>query len=125
MIVAPMMERVRFKKKYGFDLTIKVLTGHAARKMLHFQISKAYPDDEHIHIWREHERQYQLQQEKIEAMEGIPLKPRLYALKRADETVDEFIERYSRDAAKDRDFFRKAAAQKWRRRMRYRGNPWL
>lgn len=125
MVMPVLTERSKWKKKYGFDITVRVLTGAASKKVLNFQLNKRYPAGENRAIWQEQEREAQLYAEKIDALEGMEVKPNLTPVIRADETTEEYMERYTKSVERARAIERKAVSQKWRRRKNYRNNPWL
>ena len=125
MVMPVLTERSKWKKKYGFDITIRVLTGNASKKVLNFQLTKIYPSGENIAIWKEQEREAQLLAEKVDAMEGIPVQPRLTPVMRPDEDTDDYMKRYTKSVEAARSDERKAVSQRWRQRKNYRNNPWL
>jgi hypothetical protein len=110
-------------QRYGIGVPIKVLTGPGALSMLRSALERKYPGDEHLLAWREAERDRQLRAERIEKLDGLPLKPKLHA-PMSGETLEEYIDNYSQLAINKRREERRAASQRWRRRKSYRGNPW-
>lgn len=125
LVMPVLTERSKWKKKYGFDITIRVLTGQASKKVLNFQLNKRYPGGENLAIWNEQEREIQLFAEKAEVLEGIPVKPKLTPVIREDEDMEEYMVRYTKSVEAARESERRATSQKWRRRKNYRGNPWM
>jgi len=124
MIVPPLLEQVRYKS-YGFGMPIRVLTGKSARRILSYQIDKRYPGQENLLVWKEAEREKQLRDEKLEELEGIPLKAKVHAALVDADSVEDYMDKYTDQIMQKREMERKAVSQKWRRRKRYRGNPWL
>ena len=124
LLVPVLKERILYKSKYGFEIPVKVLTGAAAGRILRYEIAKRYDGNEHILAWREMERERQLRAERIEELEGIPLKPRLHEAMPENETVSEYVDHYTQSVMQNRQRERQAAGERWRRRKKYRNSPW-
>jgi hypothetical protein len=124
MILPVLRGQVKVKKKtYGLGVAVRSLVGPGAERVLVEEIKRRYPNGEHIAMWREQERERQLEAERL--LESDGLVPREYTenLVTADST-EKFVTEYTRRTLAKRADNRSNRANRSRRRKKYRGNPW-
>lgn len=113
------------KSHFGLGVSIATLTGNTAETILVEALRQKYQGKEHIVIWRERERQRQLDAEAREETEGLAMRqPRIGGILEAASAQD-FLQSYRRRVMAARDKERAAYNDARRRKKRYRGNPWL
>lgn len=106
----------------GLGVNITTLTGKSAERILRFQINKAYPENEHIHIWLQDEREKCLLRERVDDAGGtLPNEKVPHILDYTDMTA--FVTDYKAKMEKMRASGDKARHEDWRKRKAYRGNP--
>lgn len=110
------------KKRYGLGCSIAALTGAGNEKILIEAIRQKYPGGEHRDIWRQSERQRQLDAEAGEESDGTAVRARPASSLFDADSIAAYIKSYRARIAVKR---RQAEVQPWRRRKRYAGNPWL
>lgn len=127
LIVPPLRTLIReHKKSYGLGVSIRSLTSRRAYLILLSRLKERYPDDEHISIWRENERERQLQVEKELDTDGLVTRsPRVFASVLESPSAEAFIARYKKCVVTARLEQQRLYDQGWRKRRQYRGSPWI
>ena len=106
----------------GLRISINTLTSHGAERVLKEMIAKTYPDNEHINIWRERERDRQMAAEMAEEMGNMVEAPeKKLKLVDFDSPVD-FVKRYEKRLERQRRV-EMAASDPSRKKRAYRWNP--
>jgi hypothetical protein len=114
------------RESSGLGVGIRTLTSQRAREILEDALKKRYPEREHIAVWKEKERELQIQREKMEETEGVEIRQREMFLSPLEApTLDVFVRAYRERIGKKRAQNESELRSKFRKRKRYRGNPWL
>lgn len=108
----------------SLGITISMLTGQGAERILESQIKKTFPNAEHIAMWKSDERNRQLQREKLAESEGVVTRPPSVLTVLGSESVSEYVEAYRARIETKRTAHRSESLKKSRRSKNYRGNPW-
>ncbi len=125
-ILIPELRLLAKKKnpRYAIGVSISMLCGSGAEKLLRDKLSRRYPDSEHFLLWREHTRDAQLEAEAKDTSES-DLISRSTGYKRLIDapSVLDYVQQYESKITEKSDQQQIAVSQKWRRRKAYRGNP--
>lgn len=126
MVVPPLRSMIKKKRKnYGLGVSIPTLTGNGALRILQEEITKRYPNGEHYAVWRVQEQAKQLEAERVDELDGVPIKAaRSRSLLEAP-SVEAYITSYRRQILTARDTNNKALSSAVRKRKQYAGNPWI
>jgi hypothetical protein len=116
--------QVKKKRRRGLGISVTTLTGIGTERILKEQLQKAYPDAEHVSVWRERERDRQMAVERREKLGGMPeaMEKRLKIIDY--ETPEAFVQHYERRLQRARQDEMEAVNPKRRKRY-YRWNPFL
>ena len=127
MIIPPLRTVIsKMKNSYGLGITIRAMTSQRAYKILVSRLKEAYPQDEHIDVWRENERDRQLQIEANYKNGGlISRSPQMSNSVLDSPNAKEFARRYTKIAIMKRERHQTLCGQSWRKRRRYRYSPWI
>lgn len=112
------------RHRYVLGVTVAALTGRGAEQILLSELRENYPALENRAIWRDQERQRQLDRERREEGEVEVRESRFKGVLEA-ESVADYIESYRKRALATRRRMNAELASAKRKRKRYRGNPWL
>jgi len=104
-------------KKSVLGVSLAALTSFKSEEILKSIIEREFPAGENIAAWREGEKRRLL---GLDAQRG-KVRP-LINLKLSDSRI---LYHYSKQVKRKQDRLDKANASAWRRRRRWRGNPWL
>jgi hypothetical protein len=117
------------RKRIGLlGVSVPALTGQAAERILQTELRKRYPEGEQEGYWQEQQREEDiLREEALKEQEGdLPVYSKDKGMSLLNyNSVTEFVKQYDQRVEAERDRFNKAYHQKWRRRKRYRDNPWI
>lgn len=127
IVVPPIREHSKLKlsqsdERYGLGTSVSSITGDLAQQILSTIIERTYPDNEHLTVWRELERDRQLEAERLDTHDAKPREGRKF-LKDFDSPED-YVRYYTSMITKLRDRDLVEGDAKWRRRKAYRNNPW-
>jgi hypothetical protein len=112
-------------KGYGLGVSVRTLVGQGSERILQEEIAKFYPANEHIAMWRDQERERQIEAERNEDLDGMAsTNGKVPTLMECD-TVDKYIARYKKKILHSRQVHEVEVTKTSRRRKAYRGNPWL
>ena len=114
----------RPKRRAVIGIAVATLTSQAAEKILSEELRKQYPEGENLILWRDRERERQLEAEARDQCDGLMPRKRDLRMLDSDGAAD-FLKQYEADVLATRERSRKELMQEWRRRKLYRGNPWL
>jgi hypothetical protein len=125
-IIVPVLKQIiRSRKKLrGLGVPITTLTAVGTEKILEREIQELYPDGEHVRLWKEQEREKQLNTELLDETEGLPVKQVQLRPLYEYETCREFATGYEKMIDKKSKSMSNAT-QQHRRSKPYRLNPWL
>lgn len=114
------------KQLKGLGVNVRTLTGQAAERILTQELPKIYPNGENRVAWKTKQQEMQLAAEAVHDADGLVSRqaPSCSSLLTAG-SVQAFVSSYRLQVVGKRVAYREAVDQKWRRRRRYRGNPWL
>lgn len=107
----------------SFGIRMSALTGDTSCRILEDRVLLLYPEGANVSVWRERERERQLQAERDEASDGVAVREQ-HATLLACDSIESFVGCYSRQVTARRVSERDSTAR-WRKRRKYRGNPWL
>lgn len=117
------MQGIKFKK-YGIGVGVNALTGKKAEEILRDNLRDRYPDNEHLTLWREQEKERQLERERTEDLEGLkPHEKPVVSLLESD-SMEEFLTGYRDSIQKEKSQQDRVQTETWRKRKAYRGSPW-
>lgn len=124
-ILVPLLrDRVkRTKSSYGLGIGIRSLTGKGAEDMLKVEIARRYPGNEHIQVWKEMQRDQQLELELLEETDGMAVRPEKLITIQNAESAEQFLASYTKQIEARRKTVQSDNSQ--RQKKKYRGNPWL
>lgn len=125
-ILIPLLrDRVKRKKiSHRLGVAIRTLTGHGAEEMLVVELNRKYPGGEHVHAWKEAERERQLEVEQLEMSDGMPEKQmKLFNILDYPST-NAYLDDYRARIEAKRKLVSSESVPVWRKRKNYRGNPW-
>lgn len=125
-ILIPELRLLTKKKspRYALGITMQMLCGSGAEKLLQDRLRRRYPESEHFLLWREQLRDAQLELEAKEDS-GSDLISRSTGYKRLIDapSVSDYVLQYESKITEKSNNQSIAVSQKWRRRKAYRGNP--
>ena len=127
IVVPPLraaMDLKRYRKRYGIGFPVSILCGRTAEKILTTIIGRRYPNGEQHAALREFLREQQLDAERLEELDGLTPKQNPVQSLLSAESLTDYVESYAREVMSVRARNRTEGSAKWRRRKRYRGNPW-
>jgi hypothetical protein len=129
-LIVPVLLKTRApakqSKKPGLGISVAALTGPGAEKILAEELRKRYPDGSHRNYWREQRREEDILRERQhqEGADTIVHKSKGSSLLYY-RSVKEYQQQYDAQVEQEREEFNRAYGQKWRKRKRYRDNPWI
>lgn len=126
-IVVPFV-RLRWKSRGRvvslLRFRIAALAGNSAEVYLREQLAKRYPNGENYAAWRQREIEHQLLVEEAEELGDLHTRSSPIGLLGFD-TGEAYVAAYRERVLKARAAYNKEASARWRKRKRYRGNPFL
>jgi hypothetical protein len=112
------------KARYGLGCSIASLTGIGNEKILIEAIHQKYPGGEHRDVWRDQERRRQLEVERQEEMDGLPVREKVVKGMFDCDSIPVFLQSYRARVVGTRRKLAAEASDSKRKRKHYRGNPW-
>lgn len=110
----------------GYALGVKVtsVVGDGAEKILREQLRRLSSEEQRKAIWRQDEKQRQLDAEESDELEGVASKQKdnLSLLKVVN--IKAYVTQYKRSITRQREQYDSAMSARWRKRKAYRNNPW-
>jgi len=118
----PLRREVKYTpaKKSALGISVTTLVSRAAQRIIEEKLVRRYPGGENVEIWRKREQAAQLERERKDAEEEPDR-----VLHRSLGNIDNYASRYKRRVLEKRDFLSDQELASWRKRRRYRNNPWL
>lgn len=113
------------KSRYGLGCSIASLTGIGNEKILIEAIRQKYPGGEERDIWRQTERQKQLDAEAVEDSDGLPVRHRAMKSLFDCDSVPVYLKSYRERVLGTRQKMAAESSRASRKRKLYRGNAWL
>jgi hypothetical protein len=114
------------KTKYGLGCSVAALTGVGNEKILIEALNQKYPGGENRDIWRQEERQRQLDRESAEASGGLSTRSRRSPTGILEsDSVASYLQSYRARVLGVRHRLSAQSGSVKRKRKHYRGNPWL
>ncbi len=115
----------RTKPGYGLGIAVRSLVGKGAEGILQVEIARRFKSNEHIQVWKEEQRELQLELEFLEQTEGVAVRQdKLVTIQNAD-NADQFVAAYTKQIEARRKTAQSEGSNKERRRKRYRRSPWF
>lgn len=111
-------------RRHGIGVGVYTFVGRKAEEILKDELRRKYPDSEHLTLWREQERERQLERERTEDLEGLKphRKPVVSLLE--SESMEDFLTGYRDSIQQEKSQQDRVQTETWRKRKAYRGNPW-
>jgi hypothetical protein len=113
------------KTRYGLGCTVAALTGSGNEKILINALAQVYPGNEHRGIWRRSEQRRQMEAERAEETDGLPIREKKFKGIMEAESVEAFVQAYNNRALRARASLNNELRSAKRKRKHYRFNPWL
>ena len=125
-ILLPILRtQTRGLRHSALGVPVKVLTGSRAKAILEEHVRRRYPDKEHVQLWKETERDRQLEAERAEDMEGLTTKSQGIGGLLDYSSTKAYTDAFIASIRRGRNAYMSAAGDKSRRKRKYRGNPWV
>jgi hypothetical protein len=111
-------------KGYGLGISIRTLVGRGSERIIQEELAKQYPGAENITVWRDQERERQIEAEHNEDADGMELKSNRPTSLLQCSTVDQYLTRYKKQVLQSRQVHEIETTRTSRRRKAYRFSPW-
>jgi len=127
-LLLPRLRKAQHKptrRNSALGVTVAVLVSRTSRNILLDALYWTYPGKEHVDIWRDAERERQLEAERVEDAGGLATVAPASRTMLDFATVDDYLSSYRKRVFGKRRALDSALGDSKRRRKRYRGNPWF
>ena len=111
-------------RNYGLGIGVRTLVGRGSERILLEEIAKFYPSSEHISMWRDQERERQIDAEHNEDLDGMESTSNKIPTLMDCDSVDQYLSRYKKKILHSRQVHEVEVTKASRKRKAYRGSPW-